>query len=52
MGTTADDAVSIEKGKKSGDPYVITVNCPDKTGLSCDVCHSILEFDLYITRGG
>ncbi|KAL1544195.1 ACT domain-containing protein ACR9 [Salvia divinorum] len=49
--TSSDDAVSIEKGKKVGDPYVITVNCPDKTGLSCDICHAILEFDLFITRG-
>lgn len=52
MGTANDDAVSIEKGKKAGEPYVITVNCPDKTGLSCDISHTILEFDLFITRGG
>lgn len=52
MGTANDDAVSIEKGKKAAEPYVITVNCPDKTGLSCDISHTILEFDLLITRGG
>ncbi|EPS62989.1 hypothetical protein M569_11799 [Genlisea aurea] len=46
-----DDAVVIEKGKKPGDPYMITVNCPDKTGLGCDICHTILEFGLYITKG-
>ncbi|KAH6810467.1 ACT domain-containing protein [Perilla frutescens var. frutescens] len=51
MGMTNDDAVSVEKGKKAGEPYVITVNCPDKTGLSCDICYTILEFGLYITRG-
>ncbi|XP_051143480.1 ACT domain-containing protein ACR9 [Andrographis paniculata] len=51
MGVINDDAVSIDKGKKAGDPYVITVNCPDKTGLGCDICHSILEYGLYITRG-
>ncbi|KAK6144571.1 hypothetical protein DH2020_021391 [Rehmannia glutinosa] len=51
MGVTNDDAVLIEKGKKAGEPYVITVNCPDKTGLACDICHTILEFGLYITRG-
>ncbi|XP_020272729.1 ACT domain-containing protein ACR9-like [Asparagus officinalis] len=27
------------------------VNCPDKTGLGCDLCRIILEFGLYITRG-
>ncbi|EYU36259.1 hypothetical protein ABFS82_14G250800 [Erythranthe guttata] len=51
MGMTSDDAVLIEKGKKAGEPYVVTVNCPDKTGLGCDICHTILEFGLYITRG-
>lgn len=52
MGLTCDDAVLIEKGKKAGEPYVVTVNCPDKTGLGCDICYTILEFGLYITRGG
>lgn len=47
----SDDAVLIEKGEKSGDPYVITVNCPDKTGLGCDICRTILEFGLYIAKG-
>ncbi|PIN11443.1 [Protein-PII] uridylyltransferase [Handroanthus impetiginosus] len=51
MGLTSDDAVVIEKGKRAGEPYVVTVNCPDKTGLGCDICHTILEFGLYITRG-
>lgn len=47
-----DDAVLIQKGKKPGEPYVITVNCPDKTGLGCDICHIILEFGLYTTKAG
>lgn len=51
MGVPWDDAVLIEKGKKPDEPYVITVNCPDKTGLGCDICHTILEFGLYITKG-
>ncbi|KAG8387815.1 hypothetical protein BUALT_Bualt02G0060400 [Buddleja alternifolia] len=51
MGLLCDDAVLIEKGKKAGEPYVITVNCPDKTGLGCDICHTILEFGLYLTKG-
>uniref|UniRef100_M1DWT4 ACT domain-containing protein ACR n=1 Tax=Solanum tuberosum TaxID=4113 RepID=M1DWT4_SOLTU len=46
-----DYAVMIQKGKMSDEPYVITVNCPDKTGLGCDICHIILDFRLYITRG-
>lgn len=47
----SDDAVLIEKGKKAGDPHVITVNCPDKTGLACDIFHVILDYGLYITKG-
>ncbi|XP_030537439.1 ACT domain-containing protein ACR9 isoform X2 [Rhodamnia argentea] len=51
MGVPSTDAVLIEKPKKTGEPYVITVNCPDKTGLGCDICRTILEFGLYITKG-
>ena len=47
-----DDTVLIEKGKRPGEPWIITVNCPDKTGLGCDICRLILDFGLYITKGG
>lgn len=46
-----DDAVLIQKAKSPSEPSVITVNCPDKTGLGCDICRIILEFGLYITKG-
>ncbi|KAL8129908.1 hypothetical protein V2J09_019063 [Rumex salicifolius] len=46
-----DDAVLIQKGKKPGEPCVITVNCPDNTGLACDICRTILDFGLFITKG-
>ncbi|XP_050209388.1 ACT domain-containing protein ACR9-like isoform X2 [Mercurialis annua] len=51
MGVPSDDAVLIQKGTKSGEPHVVTVNCPDKTGLGCDICRIILDFGLYITKG-
>ncbi|CAK9181505.1 unnamed protein product [Ilex paraguariensis] len=51
MGSPLDDAVLIEEGKESGDSTVVTVNCPDKAGLGCDLCGIILEFGLFITRG-
>ncbi|KAF8396760.1 hypothetical protein HHK36_018391 [Tetracentron sinense] len=51
MGLPSDDVVLIQKGKKQGEPCVITVNCPDKAGLGCDLCRIILEFGLWITRG-
>ncbi|KAE9445218.1 hypothetical protein C3L33_22882, partial [Rhododendron williamsianum] len=38
MGISWDDVVLIDHGKKPGDPSVITVNCPDKAGLGCDLC--------------
>ncbi|KAK9279367.1 hypothetical protein L1049_013046 [Liquidambar formosana] len=47
----SDDAVLIQKGKRPGEPCVITINCPDKTGLGCDICRTILDFGLYITKG-
>lgn len=42
----------ISQAEKPGDCTVITVNCPDKTGLGCDLCRIILPFGLSISRGG
>lgn len=52
MGILYEDSVVITPGEKPGDPHVITVNCPDKTGLGCDLCRIILLFGLSISRGG
>ncbi|EXB52244.1 hypothetical protein L484_001846 [Morus notabilis] len=51
MGLPSDDVVLIQKGKAPGEPSVVTVNCPDKTGLGCDICRIILDFEIYITKG-
>nr|XP_043621407.1 ACT domain-containing protein ACR9-like [Erigeron canadensis] len=51
IGGPSEDAVVIQKGKKQGDPFVITVNCPDKAGLGCDICWIILDFGLCIVKG-
>nr|XP_043632443.1 ACT domain-containing protein ACR9-like [Erigeron canadensis] len=51
MGMSWDDVVLIEEGKTSGDPTVVTVNCPDKAGLGCDLLRVVLEFGLYVSRG-
>ncbi|KAI3937928.1 hypothetical protein MKX01_027855 [Papaver californicum] len=51
MGFSSDDVVLIEKGNKPGEPYVIIVNCRDKTGLCCDLCRIILDFGLSISNG-
>lgn len=51
MGILYDDVVIISQSDKEGDPCVITINCPDKTGLGCDLCRIILFFGLSIVRG-
>ncbi|KAI3957335.1 hypothetical protein MKW98_003056 [Papaver atlanticum] len=51
MGIPYDDVVIIKKSEKLGDPTMITVNCPDKTGLGCDLCRIILFFGLNIVKG-
>jgi hypothetical protein len=48
----ADDAVVMQLAAAAGEESAITVNCPDEAGLGCDLCRTILEFGLRITRGG
>ncbi|CAL1387314.1 unnamed protein product [Linum trigynum] len=50
MGITSEDVVLIQPAKTPGDHTVVTVNCPDKAGLGCDICRVILEFGLRINR--
>jgi predicted amino acid-binding ACT domain protein len=51
MGLLNDDVVMIRQPERDDDPKsVITVNCPDKTGLGCDLCRLILFFGLTIVR--
>lgn len=52
MGVLYEDAVVFSEAEKAGEPTVITVNCPDKTGLGCDLCRVILLFGLSISRAG
>ncbi|KAF8396525.1 hypothetical protein HHK36_018149 [Tetracentron sinense] len=51
MGIPYDDVVIIRQSEKPGEPSEITVNCPDKRGLGCDLCRIILFFGLSIVRG-
>ncbi|XWS56559.1 hypothetical protein CRYUN_Cryun09bG0095700 [Craigia yunnanensis] len=50
MGIPSDDVVLIQLPNDPTEPTVVTVNCPDKPGLGCDLCRAILEFGLSITR--
>ena len=47
-----EGVVVMELAAGEGEDNVVTVNCPDQAGLGCDLCHTILEFGLRITRGG
>ncbi|WOL05834.1 hypothetical protein Cni_G14565 [Canna indica] len=51
MGVPCDDVVMIQAPEVAGEPSVITVSCPDKTGLGCDLCRVVLLFGLSILRG-
>lgn len=52
MGVPFDDAVIIRQSEKDEEPSVITVSCPDKTGLGSDICRIILFFGLTLVRTG
>ncbi|XP_051121724.1 ACT domain-containing protein ACR10-like [Andrographis paniculata] len=51
MGIIYEDAVLIKEAERADEHTVITINCPDKTGLGCDLCRIILLFGLSIARG-
>ncbi|PWA76178.1 ACT domain-containing protein [Artemisia annua] len=51
MGMSWEDVVLIEESKSGSEEKVVTVNCPDKAGLGCDLLRIVLEFGLYVTRG-
>ncbi|KAL6838488.1 hypothetical protein ACP4OV_031733 [Aristida adscensionis] len=46
-----DEVVQIRHADVAGDPTVVTVSCPDKTGLGCDLCRVVLLFGLSILKG-
>lgn len=53
MGIVNDDVVlEIREPESAGEPSVLTISCPDKTGLGCDLCRVILLFGLNIVKGG
>eukprot|EP00850_Spirogloea_muscicola_P006320 SM000030S11329 [mRNA] locus=s30:95988:98609:- [translate_table: standard] len=48
----SDDAVVIRLGSQPGSATEITINCPDRVGLGCDLARIVYEFDLSVVRGG
>lgn len=51
MGIPSDDVVQIRHADAAGEPTVVTVSCPDKTGLGCDLCRVVLLFGLSVVKG-
>ena len=51
-GILHEDVVVRSQAEKPGESTVITVNCPDKTGLGCDLCRVIFLFGLSMCREG
>ncbi|KAI3997128.1 hypothetical protein MKX01_008972 [Papaver californicum] len=51
MGIPSEDVVLISQSENQKNLHIITVNCPDKTGLGCDLCRIILLFQLSIVKG-
>lgn len=52
MGIPSDEVVQIRHPDVAGDPTVVTISCPDKTGLGCDLCRVVLLFGLNVLKGG
>lgn len=53
MRAYGDELVVVSAGEQPEDDLTeITINCPDKVGLGCDIARTVFEFGLSITRGG
>lgn len=52
MRAYGDEFVVVSAGEQPEDDLTeITINCPDKVGLGCDIARIVFEFGLSITRG-
>ncbi|KAG0596194.1 hypothetical protein M758_UG231500 [Ceratodon purpureus] len=51
MRAYGDEFVVLSVGAQPEDLTEITINCPDKVGLGCDISRIVFEFGLSITRG-
>uniref|UniRef100_A0A0D9XH30 ACT domain-containing protein ACR n=1 Tax=Leersia perrieri TaxID=77586 RepID=A0A0D9XH30_9ORYZ len=47
----SDEVVQVRHGDVAGEPTVVSISCPDKTGLGCDLCRLVLLFGLNIVKG-
>lgn len=47
-----DEFVVVSVGAQPDDLTEITINCPDKVGLGCDIARIVFEFSMSLVRGG
>ncbi|CAI5483532.1 unnamed protein product [Closterium sp. Yama58-4] len=47
----SDETVVVRKGQGPREASEITVNCPDKVGLGCDLTRIMFEFGLNVVKG-
>lgn len=52
MRAYGDEFVVVAVGSQPEDLTEITINCPDKVGLGCDIARIVFEFSISIVRGG
>ncbi|XP_047306467.1 ACT domain-containing protein ACR10-like [Impatiens glandulifera] len=50
MAIVYEDMVLIKYAEKEGDNTLITISCPDKIGLGCDLCRVLFQFGLTIDK--
>ncbi|KAI5072668.1 hypothetical protein GOP47_0012774 [Adiantum capillus-veneris] len=46
----SDELVTIQLGDRAGDLAVITINCLDRVGLTCDAARRLFEFGLDVVQ--
>lgn len=51
MAIPTEETVVVKRGQSPRDLTEITVNCPDKVGLGCDLTRIMFEFGLSVARG-
>ncbi|GJP42724.1 hypothetical protein CLOM_g2261, partial [Closterium sp. NIES-68] len=51
MAIPSDETVVVRKGQGPREASEITVNCPDKVGLGCDLTRIMFEFGLNVVKG-
>lgn len=52
MRSFGDEFVVVNVGAQPEDLTEVTINCPDRVGMGCDIARVVFEFSLSTIRGG